>query len=80
MNDTSPAIQRRIEEYWRSRPGAERVAKACSMFDDVKAIAMAGLKAQYPEARANELRRMLFARLYANDFAPNRLDKILRAL
>jgi hypothetical protein len=40
------------------------------MFDSAKVLAAAGIRAMHPDISQDELRRRVFDRLYAGDFAP----------
>lgn len=52
----------------------------CAMFDDARAIAEAGLRAQHPNLPERELRRLLIARFYGNDLSAAWLAKATDAL
>lgn len=80
MNDTSHATQKKLRQLWRDRSGQERLAMACAMFDDAKAMILSELKAGHPNASAKELRRMLFSHIYGMDFSAEKLAKILKSL
>ncbi len=80
MNDTSPAAARMLEEALLSLPGEERLKMGCSMFDDAKALALAGLRAKNPDMTRVETREALFRRLYGSDFSPEKVDKIAAAI
>lgn len=73
-----------MQERWRlallSRPGAERLAMGCDMFDDAKRLALAGLRAQNPGTTDAELKGLLLVRLYGQGFAPETMSKILGRL
>ncbi|MBI5211586.1 MAG: hypothetical protein HY927_16580 [Elusimicrobia bacterium] len=63
-----------------SLSGAERLALGCSMFDDARALAVAGLKADHPDASEKEVRRALLRRFYGQDFPPEKFKAIEAAL
>lgn len=80
MNDTLPSVGKRLKELLMSRSGNDRLAMGCAMFDDAKAMLRAGLRADSPRANDREMRRMLFVRLYGNDFSPVKLEEILKGI
>jgi len=61
MNDTPPEIEKRVREMMLARSGAERLIMGSSMFDAARAIVLASLPKDLPEA---ELKRRLFERIY----------------
>lgn len=77
MTDTSPAAAARLRDLLMSKSGEERMLMGFAMFDEARALALAGLRAQFPDADEGELRRRLFLRFYENDFAPETLRKIV---
>lgn len=80
VKDTSRDVAERFRGLLLALPGEERLAMGCRMFQDAKALALAGLRAEHPRADAREIERLLFKRLYGGDFSPARMDKILREL
>jgi hypothetical protein len=60
------------------RSGAERVRMGDDMFAMARQIMTASLEAQ--GYHGVELRKQIFLRTYRNDFTPEALDKICRAL
>lgn len=77
MSDTPASMQERWRRALLSKPGAERLAIGCDMFDDAKRLALAGLRAQNPGTTAAELKALLFVRLYGQELAQDRMAKIL---
>ncbi len=80
MDDTSAAAAKALREALLSRPGAERLKMGCSMFDDARTLALAGLRTRAPGMGELEIREALFRRLYGGDFDKERLEKIAAAL
>lgn len=80
MRDTKPDLDRRHRELIMARSGVERLAMGCAMFDDAKAIAEAGLRAERPGLSEAELRRLLLMRLYDKDLPFGWLAKAGEAL
>ncbi|TVR64159.1 MAG: hypothetical protein EA420_05900 [Candidatus Competibacteraceae bacterium] len=78
MNDTSPEMAARWRALLMRRSGAERVRMGDDMFAMARQIMTASLEAQ--GYRGVELRKQIFLRTYRNDFTPEALDKICRAL
>ena len=80
MDDTSPAAARMLAKALLSLSGEERLKMGCSMFDDAKALALAGLRARNPGMSAPEIRKALFKRFYGGDFSSEKLAKIVAAI
>lgn len=59
---------------------AERLAMACNMFSEAKALVRAGIISECGGSEPDDLRRRMFIRLYAGDFEPAELEKILKHL
>lgn len=78
MNDTSPEIAAKWRELLMQRSGAERASMGGEMFAMARQIMTASLEAQ--GYRDVELRKQIFLRTYRNDFTPEAIDKICRAL
>jgi len=78
LNDTSPEMAARWRALLMQRSGAERVRMGDDMFAMARQIMTASLEAQ--GYRGVELRKQIFLRTYRNDFTPEALDKICRAL
>lgn len=57
-------------------PG-RRVAMACSMFSEAKALARAGIVSECGGKEPADLRRRIFLRFYVSDFGAAELKKIL---
>ena len=67
MNDTSLKVERLLHDRFMAKSGEERLAMGCSMFDDAKAIVLAGLRAERPGMDDRECRAQLLLRLYGQD-------------
>lgn len=80
MKDTGSKVSERLAALYSSLPGRRRLEMACGMFDDAKALALAGIRAREPHADPKELRRRLFLRLFGSDFPPHRIRRILARL
>jgi hypothetical protein len=78
LNDTSPEMAAQWRELLMQRSGVERVRMGDDMFAMARQIMTASLEAQ--GYRGVELRKQIFLRTYRNDFTPEALDKICRAL
>lgn len=76
MTDTTPKARRRFRELLLAKSPAQRLAMGCSMFDDAKQLALAGLRARNPGETPAQLKRRLFARIYAPDFSRDKLHRI----
>jgi hypothetical protein len=69
VNDTSPVAQRRYEELLRERTPAQRLGIAMSLSRAVRTMAVAGIRAAYPNASAREVAARLAARMYGPEVA-----------
>ncbi len=76
MTDTSPKVDRLLRQRFMARSGEERLAMGCSMFDDAKALALAGLRAERPGMDDRECRVQLLRRLYGRDQGESRFKRI----
>ncbi len=78
MKDTPQAIQDLYRRWLMERSGAERLKMACDMFDASRTLVRASLQAQAPPGE--DLRVRLFLRTYGADFAPERVEDIVKKL
>ena len=76
MNDTSLKVERLLRSLLMAKSDAERLMMGCSMFDDAKAIALAGLRAERPDMDDRECRVQLLLRLYGRDLGEPRSKRI----
>lgn len=67
--DTDPDVFRRQVERWRSMTAIERVELADRLSIDVAAIAVAGIRVDWPDASPEDLRHELARRRYGRTFA-----------
>ena len=82
MRDTSPDVDAAFTALFAERSASERLRMTCEMFDDAKALAVAGIRAGDPGISPADLRVALFDRLYFGDFdaaAQSRIRAALRA-
>jgi hypothetical protein len=49
VTDTPPHVRRRLSRIFAAMSGADRVACAVEMAEEVKAVAVAGIEARHPE-------------------------------
>ncbi len=75
MNDTAPAVVARYRELLLARSGEERMLMGIRMFTVARSIALASFPPHLP---LEEVRRLLFARLYG-DMAEERVPEQLRS-
>ena len=80
MKDTPTEIETRLRRLMQSRSPAERLAMACSMFTTAKALVQAGILQEYGELQPQEMRRLMFQRMYGQDFAEAEKEKIINSL
>ncbi|OIO10540.1 MAG: hypothetical protein AUJ52_03940 [Elusimicrobia bacterium CG1_02_63_36] len=76
MNDTDRKVERLLRTLLMSKSDEARLAMGCSMFDDAKAIALAGLRAERPGMDDLECRVQLLRRLYGQDLGEPRLKRV----
>lgn len=67
MTDTPLKVERLVRYRLMAKSNAERLEIGCAMFDDAKAMVLAGLRAEYPKMTAQGYRAQLFDRLYGRD-------------
>ena len=75
MTDTSPEVTRLVREQLMARSGAERFVMGALMFDAARTMMLASFP---PNLSELEVRRRLFARLYA-DLPAAEVPPMLRA-
>jgi len=61
MRDTSPEVERKLQEMYMSRTGEERFMMGVRSFDAAREIVLASLP---KDLSADELKRRLFERIY----------------
>lgn len=66
-SDTDPAAGRLVVELLREAPVWKRVALASTLTEATRALALADLRARFPAATEEELRRRLALRLLSHD-------------
>ena len=69
MDDTSPAARRRYFELLAQQSPAEKLAMCARLTRATRALAVAGLREQHPNASPAEITRLLAKRIYG-DAAP----------
>ena len=72
MKDTSLKVERVLRALFMAKSDEERLTMGCSMFDDAKAIVLAGLRAERPDMDDVERRVQLFMRLHGQDLGERR--------
>jgi hypothetical protein len=80
MHSESPQLEKLYVEMLMALSPGERVMMACRMYDTAKKLVIAGIKMQMPDANEAQLRAQFFLRMHGNDFTPEQLAKIKRAL
>ena len=80
MDDTPEHIERRFREMMMARSPVDRLKMACDMFTTAKTLVLAGIAQDAKDATPDEVRKLLFLRMYGQDFSPERQAKILAAL
>jgi hypothetical protein len=67
--DTSPAAQRRYDELLRRQSPRDLARQMGSLTRMVRDLALAGIRAEHPDAKPQELRVRLTVRLYGRSVA-----------
>jgi len=76
MDDTPEHIERRFRELMMARSPIDRLKMACDMFTTAKTLALAGIAQEAKDATPSEVRKLLFLRMYGQDFSPQQRAKI----
>jgi hypothetical protein len=76
MNDTSPEIQKKLNEIYKNKSGEEKLLIALKMFETARSIVLSSLPGNLSE---DEIRRELFLRFYGNEFDDLSKEKILES-
>ena len=77
MNDTPPDVARRYRELLLRRSGEERLKMGCSMHAAARALVIASVVENEPEASPAARRRALFLRFYGHEFDAAARERIL---
>lgn len=80
MKDTPAGIERKFRQMLLRRSGEERFKMGCSMHAAARALVKASISQQHQDAQAHELKRLVFLRIYGNDFEPEERKRIASAL
>ena len=80
MGDTPEHIEQMQYDMIMSRTPAERMAMASSMFESCRRLVAAGIQCDGKPRTPAELRVEVFRRIYADDFAPEEMDVIVREM
>jgi len=72
--DTTPDARRRVMAVFSAMSGAERVRYATEMADEVREVAMAGIRTRHPDYDDQQVRTAWFAMLHGDAIA----DEITR--
>lgn len=80
MKDTPAGIERKFRQMLLRRSGEERLKMGCSMHAAARALAKASISQQHQDAQAHELKRLVFLRIYGNDFEPEERERIASAI
>lgn len=66
-SDTDPAAERALVEVIRQAPIWKRILLASDLIETARALALADLRAQFPAASQEELRRRLALRILTRE-------------
>jgi hypothetical protein len=80
VKDTPARIEQKFRQMLLRRSGEERLKMGCSMHAAARALATASISQQHQNANGHELKRLMFLRIYGNDFEPEERKRIASAL
>jgi len=80
MNDTTPEMDERYRAMLLQRSGEERLIMGCAMHETARALVVASLLEQNPQAGTADLRKGVFLRFYGHEFDDDTRAKILAAI
>jgi stalled ribosome rescue protein Dom34 len=80
VKDTPARIEQKFRQMLLRRSGEERLKMGCSMHAAARALATASISQQHRNANGHELKRLMFLRIYGNDFEPEERKRIASAL
>ena len=76
MSDTPFNVEKRVDQMMAAKTPEERIRMASSMFDAGRKLLEAGLRGQYGELSAAQIRARVFAKMYGGDFTEEEIRKI----
>jgi len=76
MQDTSPAVEKHLNELYASLTPTERLRIMSSMYDAAIALMAAGIRMKQPEISGLALRIEIFRRMYQDDFSADEMERI----
>ena len=80
MNDTSPDVEKRLNELLAQRSGSDRVRMACEMFSLARALIVSNICAESPDITATQLRVRIFERTYGDDLDADQRSRVIARL
>ena len=80
MRDTPPDVDARYRQMLLARPGEDRLRMGFSMYATARALVVASILAEEPEASPERLREAIFLRFYGRDFDEATRDRIVARL
>lgn len=80
MTDTSQKITARLQALYSSIQGWQRLEMGGGMFDDAKHMVIAGIRSKNTGLAAKDLKKLLFLRIFGNDFPKHKIERILSHL
>jgi hypothetical protein len=61
ISDTDPQVERKMIELARAMPDWKKIEQVFSLIETTRALAKSGLRARYPQATEEELKKRLAA-------------------
>lgn len=80
MNDTSPDIEKKIQEMMSSKTPSQRLNMMGSMFDAAKILIRSNLLSQNPSLTEGQIRARTFLQMYRQDFSDKQIKKIINGI
>lgn len=80
MNDTTPAIEKRMMRMMMSKTPTERLKMASSMFDTARTLMKAGILHEMGPLNNAQLRAQMFLRMYGDCFTQEQIARIMNSI
>ena len=77
MNDTAPAIEKKLNQIYLNKSGEEKLLIALKMFETAREIVLSSLP---KNLSGKELRKELFLRFYGNEIDDSTKEEIMDRL
>ena len=77
MTDTAADVEATMAAMFAALTPTQRVRMMSGMFDTMRRLLVAGIRAEQPDISDTELRVEIFLRTYRDDYAPSERDRIV---